>query len=603
MTLNGSLPSWVEKGYSVLLQQFGDNEFLFEDAIKILGEISHDTPEKVPVLLSRLRKAGLLTITSQESDARKKIYRMIRKAALVTEIFDVNNNTLTRSDLETLLKKAADIIRTRVDYKFILLPLFLKRISDKWELEFEAAKEEAIKDGYTEAEAHAEAQRAMYHDFDLPETYLWENIRKAVNNLPEVFSKALKEISERNPELRDVLDTVDFIEFAKSQENAEILRQLVELFSEKKLHHVSPDILGDAYEWILRYFAPQKAKEGEVYTPREVIKLLIEILDPKPGESVYDPASASNGMLIVSHTHVKEKYGVTAAEQIFLFGQEANAKTLAFGRMNMYIHDIRNVQLAYGDTLFYPKFKEGESVKQFDIVVANPPWNQDGYDETQLKKGEFSKQRFPYGFGNRQSADWAWIQHMLASAKDGSGRVGVVIDNGCLFRGGKEKAIRQQILEADLLEIIVLTPEKLFYNTGAPGALLFFNKNKPVDHKGKVLIINAALEFEKHPDVRKLNILADKNIEKIVGVVSRWEEIEGFSKSVSLEQIAKNDFNLNVTLYVSPERETEHVDLAATWTEIRTIETELRNVDREIAGCLTEIGIEVPTMGGEPRDR
>lgn len=603
MTPNGSLPSWVEKGYSILWQQYGDNDFHLDDAIKVLGEVSHDTPEKVPVLLSRLRKAGLLTITAQETDARKKIYRMVSKDALVTELFDINNNTLTRSDLETLLKKAADIIRTRVDYKFILLPLFLKRISDKWELEFEAAKEEAIKDGYTEAEAHAEAQRALYHDFDLPETYLWENIRKAVNNLPEVFSKALKEISERNPELRDVLDTVDFIEFAKSQENAEILRQLVELFSEKKLHHVSPDILGDAYEWILRYFAPQKAKEGEVYTPREVIKLLIEILDPKPGESVYDPASASNGMLIVSHTHVKEKYGAAAADQIFLFGQEANAKTLAFGRMNMYIHDIRNVQLAYGDTLLYPKFKDGESVKQFDIVVANPPWNQDGYDETQLKKGEFWKQRFPFGFANRQSADWAWIQHMLASAKDASGRVGVVIDNGCLFRGGKEKAIRQQILEADLLEIVVLTPEKLFYNTGAPGALLFFNKNKPVDHKGKVLIINAALEFEKHPDVRKLNILANTNIERILRVSTCWEEIEGFSKSVTLAQIAKNDFNLNVTLYVSPERETEHVDLAATWAEILTIETELRNVDTEIAGYLTEIGIEVPTIGGEPHDR
>jgi type I restriction enzyme M protein len=603
MTLNGSLPSWVEKGYTILWQQYGGNDFHLDGAIKVLGEVSHDTPEKVPVLLSRLRKAGLLTITAQETDARKKIYRMVSKDALVTELFDINNNTLTRSDLETLLKKAADIIRTRVDYKFILLPLFLKRISDKWELEFEAAKEEAIKDGYTEAEAHAEAQRALYHDFDLPETYLWENIRKAVNNLPEVFSKALKEISERNPELRDVLDTVDFIEFAKSQENAEILRQLVELFSEKKLHHVSPDILGDAYEWILRYFAPQKAKEGEVYTPREVIKLLIEILDPKPGESVYDPASASNGMLIVSHTHVKEKYGPAAADQIFLFGQEANAKTLAFGRMNMYIHDIRNVQLAYGDTLLYPKFKEGESVKQFDIVVANPPWNQDGYDETQLKKGEFWKQRFLYGFANRQSADWAWVQHMLASAKDGSGRVGVVIDNGCLFRGGKEKAIRQQILEADLLEIVVLTPEKLFYNTGAPGALLFFNKNKPVDHKGKVLIINAALEFEKHPDVRKLNILANNNIERILRVSTCWEEIEGFSKSVPLAQIAKNDFNLNVTLYVSPERETEHVDLAATWAEILTIESELENVDKEIAGYLTEIGIEVPTMGGEPHDR
>jgi type I restriction enzyme M protein len=590
MSLNGSLPGWVEKGYSTLWKQYANNEFRLDDAIKILGEIEHDTPEKVPVLLSRLRKAGLLTVISDTNDARKKIYQLISKNALVTEIFDLNNNKLTRADLEALLKRAADIIRTRVDYKFILLPLFLKRISDKWELDFDAAKEEALHDGYTDEEASSEAKRAMYHDFDLPEAYLWDNIRKEVDNLPEVFSKALKEISERNPELRDVLDTVDFIEFARSQENAEILRQLVELFSEKKLHHVSPDILGDAYEWILRYFAPQKAKEGEVYTPREVIRLLIEILDPKPGESVYDPASASNGMLIASHAHVKANFGHDAVEQLFLFGQEANAKTLAFGRMNMYIHDIRNVQLAYGDTLLYPKFKDGEAIKQFDVVVANPPWNQDMYDETQLRKGEFWNKRFAYGFPNRQSADWAWIQHMLASAKDGNGRVGVVIDNGCLFRGGKEKAIRQQILEADLLECIVLTPEKLFYNTGAPGALLFFGKNKPENHRGKVLIINAAREFGKHPDVRKLNIITDKNIERIVGVANSWQEIDGFSKVVSLSDLAKNDFNLNVTLYVSPQKEVEEVDIPATWVAIREVEAELHKVDKEIAGYLKEIG-------------
>ncbi|WP_321505845.1 class I SAM-dependent DNA methyltransferase [uncultured Methanoregula sp.] len=590
MSLNGLLPLWVEKGYATLWDHYNSGKFRLDDAIKILGEVEHDTPEKVPVLLSRLRKAGMLTVTSDTTDARKKIYTLVSKDARVTEIFDLNNNTLTRGDLEALLKRAADIIRTRVDYKFILLPLFLKRISDKWELEYEAAKEEALQDGYTELEAKVEAKRAMYHDFDLPEDYLWENLRAEVNKLPEVFSKALKEIAERNPELRDVLDTVDFIEFAKSQENGEILRQLIELFSEKKLHHVSPDVLGDAYEWILRYFAPQKAKEGEVYTPREVIRLLIEILDPKPGESVYDPASASNGMLIASYTHVKQQFGPEAVKQIFLYGQEANAKTLAYGRMNMYIHDIRNVQLAYGDTLLYPKFKDGEAIRQFDVVVANPPWNQDMYDENQLKKGEFWKQRFSYGFPNRQSADWAWIQHMLASAKSGNGRVGVVIDNGCLFRSGKEKAIRQQILEADLLECIILTPEKLFYNTGAPGALLFFSKNKRDEHRGKVLIINAALEFGKHPDVRKLNIITDKNIGTIVGVANSWEKIEGFSRVVSLAEIEKNDFNLNVTLYVSPQKDVEEVDIPATWAAIRHEEMELLAIDEQIAGHLKEIG-------------
>lgn len=590
MSMSGSLPKWVESGYSALWAYFNTNTFRLEDAVRLLEKVRHDTPEKVPVLLSRLRKAGLLTVISDPVDARKKIYTLKSRDELVTEIFDINRTTLTRADLDALLKRAADIIRTRVDYKFILLPLFLKRISDKWEIEFAEAKFDAMEDGYSEAEAEAEAKQAIYHSFDLPEEYLWENLRAEVSRLPEVFSKALKEIAERNPELRDVLDTVDFIEFTKSQENAEILRQLVELFSEKKLHHVSPDVLGDAYEWILRYFAPQKAKEGEVYTPREVIRLLIEILDPRPGESVYDPASASNGMLIASYTHVKHHYSPNAAEQLFLFGQEANAKTLAFGRMNMYIHDIRNVKLAYGDTLLYPKFKDGEAIQQFDVVVANPPWNQDMYDENQLKKGEFWKQRFPYGFPNRQSADWAWIQHMLASAKSGKGRVGVVIDNGCLFRGGKESAIRRQILEADLLECIVLTPEKLFYNTGASGALLFFSRNKREEHRGKILIINGSMEFGKHPDVRKLNILADKNIERIAGVANCWEEIDGFSKIVSLEDIRNNDFNLNVTLYVSPQKEIEEIDIPATWAMIRDVEKELAAVDNLIAGHLKEIG-------------
>src|SRR3990170_4719978 len=307
----------------------------------------------------------------------------------------------------------------------------------------------------------AEAKRDEYHLFNLPEEYLWENLRRNVSGLTEQFSKALKAIAEQNPELKDVVDSVDFVQFASSRENAETLRQLVELFSEKKLNHVSADILGDAYEWILRYFAPNKAKEGEIYTPREVIRLLIEILDPQPGQSVYDPASASNGMLIISYKHVEEKYGKAEVDKLFLYGQEANQKTLALGRMNLYIHDIKNANLAYGDTILYPKFKEGEGLKQFDVVIANPPWNQDGYDEEVIKKGEFWKQRFRYGFVPKQSADWAWVQHMLASAKDDTGRVGVVIDNGCLFRGGKEQAIRSRMLEDDLIEGLVLLPEKL----------------------------------------------------------------------------------------------------------------------------------------------
>ncbi len=584
------LPAWLERRYTILWDTFGGSPFGMEDAIRVLEEKNKDRKEEIAVFISELRKAGWLRVELDVQDLRKRIYTLKSRGEIVGELLTINKNAIGRSEIEGLLKKAADLIRTRVDYTFILVLLFLKRVSDRWELEYEKACKEAMEDGLSESEAKQEAKSSAYHDFDLPEEFLWDNIRKDVSRLPEIFSKALKVIAERNPELKDVLDNVDFVHFTSSRENAEILRQLVELFSEKKLHHVSPDILGDAYEWILRYFAPTKAKEGEVYTPREVISLLVEILDPEPGESVYDPASASNGMLIISYKHVQNQRGRQEAEKLFLYGQEANQKTLALGRMNLYIHDIRNAQLAFGDTLLYPKFKESEGVKKFEVVMANPPWNQDGYDEERLKKGEFWKQRFKYGFTPRQSADWIWIQHMLASAREENGRAGVVIDNGCLFRGGKERAVRASILEEDFIETVILLPEKLFYNTGAPGAIIILNKKKARERKGKVLFINASSEFEQHPEVRKLNRLGEKHIENITKAYKEFKNEEGFARAVSLEEIKNNDFNLNVTLYVFPEEKQEEIDVSKEWEELRRIEGEIGKVEEKIEKYLREIG-------------
>lgn len=264
------LPPWLARRYATLWETFKNSPFGIESAIKTLEEKNKDRKEEVPVFISELRKAGWLKV-ERRPDSRKRIYILKSREEIVRELLSIDKNTITRGEIDGLLKKAADLIRTRVDYTFILVLLFLKRVSDRWELEYEKAYKEALEDGYDEEEAKREAKSSAYHDFDLPEEFLWENIRKDVSKLPETFSKALKTLAERNPELKDVLDNVDFVHFTSSRENAEILRQLVELFSEKKLHHVSPDILGDAYEWILRYFAPMKAKEGEVYTPREVI--------------------------------------------------------------------------------------------------------------------------------------------------------------------------------------------------------------------------------------------------------------------------------------------------------------------------------------------
>lgn len=391
-----TLPKWLERRYNILWESFGDSPFKFDQAVKVLYEKNQDDENQVNVILAELRKRGWLRVTSDPHDARKRVYTLIAKEKIVSDLFSEikKKSPLTRGELESLLKKAADLIRTRVDYTFILVLLFYKRISDKWKMEYEKAYKEAIEDGLTPKEAEEEAKNAIHHDFDIPEEFLWDNIRKNPAKLTENFSKAMKVLAERNPEVRDIFENIDFIQFTRSRENEEILRQLVELFSAKSLHDVSPDILGDAYEWILRYFAPQKAKEGEVYTPREVIKLMIEILDPEPGEKIYDPACGSGGMLIIGYKHVENKYGVYEANKLFLYGQEVNYKTLALARMNFYIHDIRNVQLAYGDTLLNPKFKEGEKPMKFEVAITNPPWNQDGYGEDTLKKAEFYKERF-----------------------------------------------------------------------------------------------------------------------------------------------------------------------------------------------------------------
>lgn len=583
------IPNWLEKRHDTLWEVFRHSPFRFEEAATILKEKNQDSEDQVNVFLAELRKKGWLTVEFDLEDTRKRIYKLKSKDEIISELLSVKKDQLTRADLETLLKRAADLIRTRVDYTFILALLFYKRISDKWEMELEQAYKEALEDGLSEEEAREEAKNSIYHDFDIPEEYLWERIREDPSRIPENFSKAMKALADRNTELRDVFENVDFVQFTTSRENAEILRQLVELFSARPLNHVSPDILGDAYEWILHYFAPQKAKEGEVYTPREVIKLIVEMLDPQPGKGVYDPASGSGGMLIISYQHVENESGRQEAEKLFLFGQEANHKTLALAKMNLYIHDIGNAHIMLGDTLLYPKFKEGERLQQFDIVIANPPWNQDGYNEEVLKKGEFWRERYKVGFTPKQSADWAWIQHMLSSARDDTGRVGVVIDNGCLFRGGKEKAIRTLLVGKDLLDTVILLPEKLFYNTGAPGAVLVFSKNKSEKRKGKILFINASREYEQHPEVRKLNRLWDEHIEKIAKAYKDFSETDGFSRAVGIDEIKENDFNLNVTLYVFPEEETEEIDVAEEWKELRRIEEELVGIETRIENYLMEL--------------
>lgn len=309
------------------------------------------------------------------------------------------------------------------------------------------------------------------------------------------------------------------------------------------LTHASGNTLRKSVHFVVS-FIPKKLL-GNVHTPREVMKLMVEMLDPKPGGSVYDPCCGSGGMLIFSYLYVAEKYGVEGTKRLFLFGQERSPEIYAFCRMNLLVHnEIKNVNVANGDTLYYPRFRENGSLKQFDVVIANVPWNQDGYGEERLKKSDL-KERFNYGFVTRSSADWIWVQHMLASAKQ-NGRVGLVVDNGCLSRGGAEKTVRSKVIDKDLVDCVILLPEKLFYDTVAPATIIIFNNSKPANRKGKLLFINASNEGIPHPSVRRLNSLSEESISKITEAYKRFTETKGFSKAFTIKDIADNDYNLNV---------------------------------------------------------
>ncbi len=499
---------------------------------------------------------------------------------------------ISREELNSLVDRAADLIRTAVDYKFILVLLFLKRLNDVWKSEKEKLKERIMKEvGLPEREAEEEAEKTLEvsHIFNVPRNCLWDEVTKDVKRLPERLATAISELAKRNKELQGVIDRVDFLEFARSQGNRELLRQLVELFNKYNLsnEYASPDVLGDAYEHILMRFAPTRAKEGEIYTPREVIRLLVEILDPKPGESVYDPCHGSGGMLIISYLYVAEKYGEESARRLFLYGQERSPTIYAISWMNLLLHDIRNPHLAREDTLDHPMFREGGKLKQFDVVMANVPWNQDGYGEDRLKKADLSE-RFRFGYPPKNTADWAWIQHMLASAKD-NGRVGIVIDTGCLHRLGREKQIRSKVIEKDWIECVILLPEKLFYNTPAHGAIIIFNKSKLTERKNKVLFINAQNEYVSHPSIKRLNSLSDGNIKKIVDVYRKFIELNGFSRIVDIREIKNNDYNLNVPLYVMPIKREESINIFAEFSSLKKLEKERENLERKLEKYISQL--------------
>jgi len=576
MNNSDNMQNWLKERYYSLADKFKEMDFTSAEAFDYLANKHKDDKPQAKIILAELQKYGLLKARKDTIDARQRIYTLV-------PLIPTAKKELTRNELDSILKRAADIIRTRVDYTFILLLLFYKRISDKWKADYEKELNKLLKEGFTEEEARQEAKEPAYHDLDLPAEYLWDEIRKDPLKLSQNFSTALHELANRNSSISDIFAQYNFEQFTKNTENIEILRQLIELFSIYSLDTASADMLGDAYEWILRYFAPQKAKEGEVYTSREVIRLMTELLEPQPQERIYDSSAGSAGMLILSHQYVAKNFGKDKADSMFLYGQEVNPKTLALAKMNLIIHDIKNAELKDGDTLLWPKFKQKDGVEKFSKIISNPPWNQDTYDEETLKKGDFWQHRFPFGFTTKQSADWAWVQHMYSSLND-KGKLAVVLDTGAVSRGSgkksdREKAIRVQFVERDLIECVILLPENLFYNTGAPGIIMVINKNKPSERKNQILLINASAEFEKG---KPKNFLTAVNIQKIAECYKAFSVTDGFSKIISIIEAKEADYNLSPSRFVAAPDNTTYRLIGDILSDIKQTEEQERKIKHDL---------------------
>ena len=451
------------------------------------------------------------------------------------------------SSLESWLWEAACAIRGAMDapkFKDYILPLiFLKRLSDVFDDELKLLGNTA---------KYVDSDHSLVR-FYIPVQSRWDAVSKQTTNLGEFLTDAVRWVSRENPKLSGVIDIKDFNETAAGQRilGDTQLRSLVQVLSQHRLglKDVASDMLGNAYEYLLRKFAEgQGQSAGEFYTPPEVAVLMSHILDPQPGDTIYDPACGSGGLLIKCNMHFRDIHGNDlGVAPLRFYGQELNAATYAICRMNAFIHDME-ADIRIGDTMHNPAFTDAAGALQhFDRVTANPMWNQK-FDQPTYEHDAYG--RFGYGIPPTSSADWGWLQHMYASLS-AKGRMGVVLDTGAVSRGSgnqgsnRERDIRKKFVEKDVVEAVIMLPENLFYNTSAPGIIMLINKDKR--HKKQVMLINASKECSKG---RPKNFLTDQNISNISDVYHKWQEVEGLSKIIATDEALRNDSNLSPSRYV-----------------------------------------------------
>lgn len=497
---------------------------------------------------------------------------------------DTSSSGLSLSELESRLWEAANSLRGPVDpadFKAYVFPiLFFKWISDTWDLEHQQAVDDFGDDITVEVEAD-------YHRFDVPDGCHWTDLRAVSTNVGVALQRTLDRLSEANPEkLAGIFGDVAWGNKERLPEPS--LLNLIDTFNGLTLNPqvVSHDMLGAAYEYLLRKFADESGKKaGEFFTPRAVVRLLVHLLDPQAGETICDPACGSGGMLVETITAVREAGG--DPRTLRLFGQEVNLTTSAIARMNLYLHELEDFRILRGNTLRDPAFRDHEGAyKRFDVVIANPPfslkhWGADTWT---------ADPRAVCGVPPAGNGDYAWVEHMVSSMRPETGRVGVVMPHGVLFRGGVEGRIRQCLLEKDALDAVIGLPPNLFYSTSIPACLLVFRAMKPKDRRQTVLMVDGSACFTKG---RNQNQMDDEHVDAILAAYRSGDDPDGDGgvavRLVDHAEIKENGWDLSLGRYLrAPEAETIDVDTAL--TELRKAQTALREAEAELDERLREAG-------------
>ena len=451
-------------------------------------------------------------------------------------------------DLYNYLYEACTIIRGPISqdsFKDYITPLlYFKRISDVYDEETQAALEESGGD-------KDYASFPEQHRFVIPDGCHWEDVRNRTENLGSAIIGAMRMIELANPNtLFGVLSVFSTANWSnKNVFSDAILRELIEHMSKRRLGNkdYDADIMGDAYEMLLKQFADlSKAKAGEFYTPRSVVRLLVKILDPQPGETVYDPACGSGGMLIEAVHHMKNDQRCCGA----IFGQEKNVTNASVAKMNLFLHGANDFNIMCGDTLNDPKILQNEHLAHFDCVIANPPFSLENWGAEAWKTDRFG--RNIWGTPSDDCGDYAWLQHMVCSMRSLSGRMAVVLPLGVLFRGNTEGKIREELVKSDYVEAIVTLGEKLFYGAGIAPCFMILRDSKPEEHKGKILLIDGSTILTKQS---AQNILSPEDISSLYNLYKEYTDKEDYSKVVSLADIASKGYDLSPNKYIEYHKE------------------------------------------------